>query len=396
MSIEIPKSGAQEDREGPCEEGDEVTLEDFYQMDPEPIGLGSTASVYEATSKTTGERVAIKILFKDLVDYESMNMEIAILAKLHHPNIIRLYEVFETDSQVILVLQLCSGGTLLPYVLENEGEGEREAARIVREILKGVAFLHASGVVHRDIKPENVLFLHKGRNSPIVLADFGYSKEFFRGMRPMSTLVGTWAFVAPEVIRVVDGTSGYDASCDIWSVGALTYMLLTGNIPFTGALDNENMTEERIQALYEQEMNVDISFFEHQPSQLAIDFIFTLLNPYPNERPTAEEALKHPWLANPGTIKCPSLRTKLEDVLKGREAVRHMERARKCSVSCENLRVSKIHHEKALSTSVGCLRDYVLSMQGSFSDLNRTWSFGRLMKEQQQEPSDSCGIKCDE
>ena len=370
---------AQEGQDVVSEPTGELTLEDFYSLDPEPIGLGSTASVYEATSKETGERVAIKILFKDLIDYESMNIEIAILAKLNHPNIIRLYEVFETDSQVILVLQLCSGGTLLPYVLENENEGETETARIVREILKGVEYLHASGVVHRDIKPENVLFLNKGKNSPIVLADFGYSKEFFRGMRPMSTLVGTWAFVAPEVIRVIDGQSGYDASCDIWSVGALTYMLLTGNIPFTGALDNEHMTEERIQALYEQEMNVDISFFDHQPSQGAIDFIFTLLNPNPAERPTATEALKHPWLANPGERKCPSLRSKLQLVLRGREAVRHFERSKNSSVSCENFvrAVSKIRHEKALSTSVGCLRDYILSMQGSYSDLKKTWSMGQ-------------------
>ncbi|OHS94495.1 Calcium/calmodulin-dependent protein kinase type 1 [Tritrichomonas foetus] len=273
----------------------DVSFESYYQIHGEPLGYGSTATVIAATSVKTGKEVAVKVIFKDLIVPEMVEQEIQILRKLNHPNIIKLYDVFETPTEILLVMPLCRGNSLVPRLLNSHHFCEKDAIRYIRNLLEAVSYLHKQGVVHRDIKPENILFEDDSPESPMYLADFGFSKQQTQNAL-MKTMVGTWAFVSPDVIGTLDGVSKYTSKTDIWSVGAITYLMLFGEPPFKRALSNEQMTEEIINLLYNDQMNKNMQPMNKLVSDHAKDFIMKCLEPNPAYRLSADEALNHPWL----------------------------------------------------------------------------------------------------
>ncbi|KAI9343946.1 kinase-like domain-containing protein [Obelidium mucronatum] len=250
------------------------------------LGEGSYAVVKEAVIET-GERFAAKVISKRLMagKEDSILNEIDILKRVSkgHRNIVTLHDYFETPNNLYLVMDLCTGGELFDRIVERGSFYEEDAADIVKTILSATAYLHANHVVHRDIKPENILFRSKDSNE-LVLADFGLSKIANANESNLKTLVGTYGYIAPEILR----QKGYTSSVDIWSIGVIAYFLLSGYTPFNG----DNMLQDILDGRYAfqpYEYWVDIS-------QLAQDFITRTVMLDPRKRMSAEDALEHPWI----------------------------------------------------------------------------------------------------
>ncbi|XP_008792453.1 calcium and calcium/calmodulin-dependent serine/threonine-protein kinase-like [Phoenix dactylifera] len=202
-----------------------------------------------------------------------------------HPNVINLYDVYEDANGVHLVLELCSGGELFDRIVSHDRYSEFEAAVVVRQIAEGLTALHKANIVHRDLKPENCLFLDSSPNSGLKIMDFGLSSvEDFTD--PIVALFGSIDYVSPEALSRQQVT----AASDMWSVGVILYILLSGCPPFHAPTNREK--QQRILA---GDFN-----FEDQTwktiSSSAKDLISRLLAVEPYKRPTADELLKHPWV----------------------------------------------------------------------------------------------------
>lgn len=212
-----------------------------YHVNPKELGHGHYGVVRKCQRRKTKEWFAVKSIKKSKVGkIEVLKREIEILKEVNHPNIIQLVDVFEDQKYLHLITELCTGGELFDRIISktNSDEGhfnEHDAAKLVRDICDAIAYCHdVKGIVHRDLKPENFLFLTKEDASPIKIIDFGLSRHDTQNHGIMKTKVGTPYYVAPEVLR-----REYTHSCDIWSIGVITYILLCGYPPFYGDSDNE-------------------------------------------------------------------------------------------------------------------------------------------------------------
>jgi len=160
-----------------------------------------------------------------------IQQEIEIMKMLKHPNIVEFYEFFQTTDQVFVVMELVTGGELLDIVSAKGSFAPSEAAEIIREVLLAVDYMHKNGIVHRDLKLENLLVDEK--NKTVKITDFGLSKNYFAEVP--SKCVGSILYIAPEVLLC----DTYDNAVDVWSIGVMTYMLLSGSAPFDSLVDNE-------------------------------------------------------------------------------------------------------------------------------------------------------------
>ena len=193
------------------------------------LGSGLNGSVRLIKHRLTGAKYAVKCL--DLSEVESednirqLREEIAIMCQLDHPNIVRLEEVYESMNEIYLVQELCEGGELFDRLDEQPDYHYNEAAcaRLVKQMLSAVRYIHSKGIIHRDLKLENFLFSSVHSDSKLKLIDFGLSKHFKIG-EVQREAVGTPYTVAPEVIR-----GAYDERCDLWAIGVITYLLLSGD-----------------------------------------------------------------------------------------------------------------------------------------------------------------------
>jgi len=216
--------------------------------------------------------------------------EIEIMKKVNHPNVLKLYEVFETDEVISLVMELVTGGELFYKIVEKGNYSEKEAAGIVKQMIQGVEYLHGEGICHRDLKPENLLCSGEEEQGykpfRVVIADFGLSKVFNSG-EALETSCGTPDYVAPEVITA---EGQYDKSVDMWSCGVITYVLLCGFSPFLSSTQH---------GLFDKIVKCEYDFPDPEwtnISESAKDFIRHLLVKNPKDRFTASQCLKHPWL----------------------------------------------------------------------------------------------------
>lgn len=211
------------------------------------IGSGSYGRVYRVKNKTTGDTRACKQLTKGrIANTEKFKLEIDLMIAMDHPNIIKLYEVFEDNRYIYLIMEECTGGELFDKIIariQNKNLfSEKEAAGIFSQLMSAVNYCHGQGICHRDLKPENLLLLNSKDDSPLKVIDFGLSKIFKEEDHKMTTKVGTVIevklmkayYVSPEVLQ-----GDYDEKCDIWSAGVILYILLCGDPPFNGANDNE-------------------------------------------------------------------------------------------------------------------------------------------------------------
>ena len=255
------------------------------------LGSGTFGKVYEIENKETKKKYACKhITKKKICDMNKFNNEINIMREINHPNIIKLYEIYEDQRHIDLVMEECLGGELFDRIMERIQEkkiyNEKEASIIFKQIMKGVEYCHSKGIVHRDLKPENILFLTKEENSPIKIIDFGLSKIFGEKINNkfLSTKVGTAYYVSPEILE-----GKYNEKCDIWSCGVILYIILSGTPPFNGENDIE---------IYKKISHKKFTFPEKEwqnISENAKDLIKKMLCDE-NIRLSAKEVLQHNWL----------------------------------------------------------------------------------------------------
>jgi len=271
-----------------------MSFKETYDLKQE-LGKGAFSVVHLAVHKKTGDKVAVKIIDKTIATAEAderrLKNEVDILKKVRHPNIIALIDIFETDSNLYLIMELVTGGELFDKIVEKGQYTERDAAGIVNKMLSAVEYLHNNNIAHRDLKPENLL-LKAGDDTGVMLSDFGLSKIVGENAR-LETACGTPYYVAPEVLSA----SGYDLEVDLWSVGVITYLLLCGFPPFYG---------ESLPEVFEQIMKADFDYpdpYWTDISTEAKDLISKLLVVEPKNRLSAKQALQHPWITKLGQDK---------------------------------------------------------------------------------------------
>ncbi|KAG0023463.1 hypothetical protein BGZ82_010739 [Podila clonocystis] len=262
-------------------------LLELYTVTDHVLGVGTFATVKEIILKETGKSYALKIILKKSLQGKGamIDTEISVLSKVRHPNCVSLLELFETKDAVYLVTDLAAGGELFDQLLQKGSYTEGDAARLVHQILLGVAYLHDRDIVHRDLKPENLLFSDKAENARLMITDFGLSKVLTAQNDVLMTACGTPGYVAPEVLEQI----GHGRPVDMWSVGVIAYTLLCGYTPFWGE-DQPALFESIISGEYEYEEE-----YWSDISPLAKSFIDSLLVRPAEKRPTAEHALNHPW-----------------------------------------------------------------------------------------------------
>ncbi|XP_052748739.1 uncharacterized protein LOC113514438 isoform X1 [Galleria mellonella] len=213
---------------------DQLVCVGNYELE-KTIGTGNFAVVKLATHVITKSKVAIKIIDKSRLDEDNLKKtfrEIAIMKRLRHPHIVRLYQVMESSHTIYLVTEYAPNGEIFDHLVSRGRMPESEAARSFAQMVAAVGYCHANGVVHRDLKAENLLL---DRDMNIKLADFGFSNEYTSGS-PLATWCGSPPYAAPELFegRQYDGPKA-----DIWSLGVVLYVLVCGALPFDGGTLHE-------------------------------------------------------------------------------------------------------------------------------------------------------------
>ncbi|XP_059032537.1 ribosomal protein S6 kinase alpha-2 isoform X1 [Mustela nigripes] len=269
--------------------GNNVHFSDGYEI-KEDIGVGSYSVCKRCVHKATEAEYAVKIIDKSKRDPSE---EIEILLRYgQHPNIITLKDVYDDGKLVYLVMELMRGGELLDRILRQRYFSEREASDVLCTITKTLDYLHSQGVVHRDLKPSNILYMDESGNpESIRICDFGFAKQLRAENGLLMTPCYTANFVAPEVLK----RQGYDAACDIWSLGTLLYTMLAGFTPFANGPDD---TPEEILARIGSGKYALSGGNWDSISDAAKDVVSKMLHVDPHQRLTAVQVLKHPWIVN--------------------------------------------------------------------------------------------------
>ncbi|XP_058023929.1 ribosomal protein S6 kinase alpha-2 [Ahaetulla prasina] len=269
--------------------GNNIHFTDGYEI-REDIGIGSYSVCKRCIHKATEAEFAVKIIDKSKRDPSE---EIEILLRYgQHPNIITLKDVYDDGKFVYLVMELMRGGELLDRILRQKCFSEREASAVLCTIGKTVDYLHSQGVVHRDLKPSNILYVDESGNpESIRMCDFGFAKQLRAENGLLMTPCYTANFVAPEVLK----RQGYDAACDIWSLGILLYTMLAGFTPFANGPDD---TPEEILARIGSGKYALAGGNWDSISDAAKDIVSKMLHVDPHQRLTAAQVLRHPWIIN--------------------------------------------------------------------------------------------------
>jgi len=253
------------------------------------VGKGAFGTVTIAEHRTLKQTRAIKKIPKKLVDKDELAASIArkefdMLRSVDHPHVLRVYEMFEDDVACYIVTEMMEGGELYDRVVELNFLSEEHAREITLQLVTAVSTLHSCDVVHRDIKPENILLDSKDGQPFIKVCDFGFA--CVKPKEGMSEAIGTPYYVAPEVLS----GKRYDQKCDVWSVGVVVYVMLSGRTPFNA--DNLAAIAREIRAC-----RYTFKFPEFDKvSPEALDFVRTCLQVDTELRPSMAEMLQHKWL----------------------------------------------------------------------------------------------------
>jgi len=255
------------------------------------VGKGAFGTVTIAEHKTLKHTRAVKKIPKTVIDKDEMeemisHKEFEMLRAIDHPHVLRVYEMYEDDVACYIVTEMMEGGELYDRVIELDFMAEDHAREITQQLVTAVATLHAADVVHRDIKPENIL-LHSQDGHPFIkLCDFGFA--CVQPKEGMNEAIGTPYYVAPEVLS----GKRYDKKCDVWSVGVVVYVMLSGRTPFNA---------ENLAGIAKEIKNCRYTFkypeFE-KASKESMEFIRTCLQVNPEVRPSMEGLMQVEWLDN--------------------------------------------------------------------------------------------------
>ncbi|XP_058806996.1 death-associated protein kinase 3-like [Phymastichus coffea] len=263
-----------------------VDFKQHYDIESE-IGRGKFGTVYRCKERSTGLALAAKVVNAGRKeDRRAVEREVEIMRRLQHPRLIQLYDALENAKQIYVVLELIAGGELFERVIDDDFVlTERSCAVFMRQICEGIEFVHSQNILHLDMKPENILCLTKEGNR-IKIIDFGLAREW-DPKKKLQVLFGTPEFVAPEVVNFDQIGFG----TDMWSIGVICYVLLSGLSPFMGDTDIETMANVTIAKYdFDHEAFADIS-------EDAKDFIKGLLVKDITERASALQCREHRWLA---------------------------------------------------------------------------------------------------
>jgi len=268
----------------------EVTISDRvfkdHYVQSDEIGKGKFGSVCLCIEKSSGRELAVKFIRIKATERDQARQEVNIMNQLHHPKLLMLYDAFQTPREVILVMEHIAGGELFERIVDDDYIlTERECVHFMRQIIDGVGFMHERNILHLDLKPENILCVTRNSNE-IKIIDFGLARKF-DPKKNFRVMFGTPEFVAPEVIN-------YDQisyATDMWSVGVICYILISGISPFLGDNDAETLA------------NVTTAHFDFEDKSFdpvtpdARSFIEGTLTKNMRRRLTASKALAHPWLS---------------------------------------------------------------------------------------------------
>ncbi|XP_025771135.1 serine/threonine-protein kinase MARK2 [Puma concolor] len=246
------------------------------------IGKGNFAKVKLARHILTGKEVAVKIIDKTQLNSSSLQKlfrEVRIMKVLNHPNIVKLFEVIETEKTLYLVMEYASGGEVFDYLVAHGRMKEKEARAKFRQIVSAVQYCHQKFIVHRDLKAENLLL---DADMNIKIADFGFSNEFTFGNK-LDTFCGSPPYAAPELFQ---GKKYDGPEVDVWSLGVILYTLVSGSLPF----DGQNLKELRERVLRGK---YRIPFYMSTDCENLLKK-FLILNP--SKRGTLEQIMKDRWM----------------------------------------------------------------------------------------------------
>lgn len=264
-------------------------IEAFYDM-REVLGDGTSGQVRRAIHRQTGEAFAVKIIAlrrnRQFVDSTQMEQEASILRSLDHPYIVKLVDVFVNPGiAMYLVMELLHGGDLFDRIMAKDHFTEVESRRVMRRLLAAVHHLHEQrNIVHRDLKPENILCVHRDNSIEVKLTDFGLAKAIDED-DGLKTFCGTPQYFAPEVLQrqnTVKGRGRYGKPADMWSLGVVLYVLISGTPPFSP------MDEAPV---------VEFPQYPWESMPLAKDLVQKLLREDPKRRLSVRQACDHPWIA---------------------------------------------------------------------------------------------------
>ncbi|XP_041735724.1 serine/threonine-protein kinase 17A [Coregonus clupeaformis] len=265
---------------------------DHYTIIPgKELGRGKFAVVRKCVEKCTGREYAAKFMRKRRkgqdcrleIIHEVAVLELATASQ----RVVNLHQVYEMAAEMVLVLQFAAGGEIFNQCVAERDEAfkEEDVKRLMRQILEGVSFLHRNNMVHLDLKPQNILLTSDAPLGDIKIVDFGLSR-MVSSSQELREIMGTPEYVAPEILNY----EPISTATDMWSIGVLAYVMLTGISPFLGEDKQETFLNiSQINVSYQEEE------LEHV-DQAAITFIKALLIKEPQNRATAEECLQHQWL----------------------------------------------------------------------------------------------------
>jgi len=321
----------------------------------EALGEGAFAKVRLATQIHIKEKCAIKIVDKRFLennqDIQRLRKEIKILKKIRHKNIIQLYDIMESKTNLYFVMEYCKGGELFDFIVKKKKLTEKEACLFFHQIINGVEYLHNQGIIHRDLKPENLLLDDKNQ---IKISDFGLS-TFFTKDNYLQTACGTPSYAPPEML---EGLQYNGEASDIWSCGIILYAMLCGCLPFT-----ESKEEIIVEKIKKHEYKIPDYL-----SKEAQDILNHILKINPEERFTIENIKKHPWfnIVKPHLIKGISV-----DNIKIPVDDKILEMVKNYGFNPEECRELLLKNKFCSLTSIYylCLKKYVREGGKSISDL---------------------------
>ncbi|KAA0149526.1 hypothetical protein FNF29_05912 [Cafeteria roenbergensis] len=271
------------------------------------LGEGASGKVVVGKDRKTGKEVAIKVMVKRKLqdeDIAAVSVEVDAMQRTKgHPHVVELFAFFDEPDAFYLAIELVRGGELFTQLASGDAYTEVEARNAMHQAVAAIEWCHRNGVVHRDLKPENILLTEAKRSAAVKVADFGFAKTIRPGSHPLTTPCGTPGYVAPEILKSA-GTYGYGLSSDVWSLGVLLFILLSGEPPFylptTSMKTGKKLKDERER---EAEMfrrirhgvyHMDNAVWTEVTPE-ARSLVTSMLTVDPDERPTLMQVQRHPW-----------------------------------------------------------------------------------------------------
>lgn len=254
---------------------------------------GVCGEVRKVIDKHTGHPYAIKIIShlklhtKQSINNENNNNEAKLLQTLSHPYIVNLHEAIFGDKDLALVMELVEGGDLFDRIVSLGSYSATDARRLMRRVFAAVDYLHSKNIMHRDLKPENILLTSQNSHYTCKLTDFGLAKIGINGNDSFKTFCGTPQYFAPEVLQrrfTIFHTGSYTKQADVWSLGVILYIVLTGQPPFDTDFSESNKSAATATIEPHPKLNDDV-----------MDLLKRLLHPDPRNRCTIREACGHYW-----------------------------------------------------------------------------------------------------